>query len=62
MADNIRCPEGHTKVWKKGSVPSRQGPKTRYVCYTCGRSFYKPAVKIGVAGSRGTKSRKTRTA
>jgi transposase-like protein len=41
MSD-IRCPEGHTKVWKKGEVPSRTGPKQRYVCFTCGRTFYKP--------------------
>jgi transposase-like protein len=42
MVEQIRCPEGHTKVWKKGCVPSRKGPKVRYVCYTCGRTFYKP--------------------
>jgi len=43
MVTGIRCPEGHTKVWKKGTVPTRKGPKIRYVCYICGRSFYKKA-------------------
>jgi hypothetical protein len=42
---NIKCPEGHTKVWKKGMVPTRKGPKVRYVCFTCGRSFYAPKSK-----------------
>jgi len=42
MAENIKCPEGHTKVWRKGLVPTRSGPKVRYICYTCGRSFYAP--------------------
>lgn len=42
MATNLKCPVGHTKIWMKGKVPTRQGPKTRYVCYECGRSFYKP--------------------
>ena len=42
MAEKITCPEGHTRVWAKGQVPSRSGPKQRYVCFTCGRTFYKP--------------------
>jgi len=42
MAD-VRCPAGHTKTWKKGRVPTRQGPKTRYICSVCGRTFYAPA-------------------
>ena len=42
MATNIKCPAGHTKVWLKGKVPTRKGPKARYICYTCGRSFYAP--------------------
>ena len=46
MATGIKCPEGHTKVWMKGKVPSRKGLKTRYVCYTCGRSFYKGAADV----------------
>ena len=45
MALDIKCPEGHTKVWKKGCVPTRKGPKTRYVCFICGRTFYKKAAK-----------------
>jgi len=36
----MRCPVGHNDIWRKGLVPSRQGPKTRYICRTCGRSFY----------------------
>lgn len=36
----VKCPQGHTKVWKKGKMPTRQGPKQRYVCFTCGATFY----------------------
>ncbi len=42
MVDKVLCPEGHSRVWAKGRVPSRTGPKQRYVCFTCGRTFYKP--------------------
>ena len=43
MADKVKCPEcGSTRTWAKGQVPSRTGPKQRYVCFTCGRTFYKP--------------------
>ena len=53
MSD-IRCPEcGNTKgIWAKGKVPSRSGPKQRYVCFSCGRTFYKPkeAVKSKPSG------------
>ena len=45
MADKVLCPEGHSRTWKKGEVPSRTGPKQRYVCFTCGRTFYKPKVE-----------------
>ena len=39
--EGIRCPEcKSTEVWLKGSVPTRQGPKRRYLCTKCGRSFY----------------------
>ena len=42
MADKVKCPEcGSLKTWAKGKVPTRTGPKQRYICYTCGRSFYK---------------------
>jgi len=54
MAQNIRCPEGHTKVWKKGAVPTRKGPKVRYVCYTCGRTFYKPDAKKKIKKAKGS--------
>lgn len=43
MAEQVKCPQcGGTKVWKKGTVPSRKGPKPRYVCFKCGTTFYKP--------------------
>lgn len=45
MATGIRCPNGHTRVWKKGVVPTRKGQKVRYVCFTCGKTFYAPTAK-----------------
>ena len=36
----IRCPAGHTTTWMVGIVPNVSGPKQRYKCKTCGRSFY----------------------
>jgi len=46
-AEKIICPEcGSVRVWAKGRVPTRSGPKQRYVCFACGRTFYKPAVKV----------------
>ena len=43
MADKVICPEcKSTRTWKKGAVPSRTGPKQRYVCFSCGATFYKP--------------------
>lgn len=43
MADKVKCVEcGSLRTWKKGEVPSRTGPKQRYVCFACGRTFYKP--------------------
>ena len=42
MADKVKCPEcGSQKTWLKGLVPARGGPKQRYVCFDCGRTFYK---------------------
>jgi len=52
MAEKITCPEGHTRVWSKGQVPSRSGPKQRYVCFTCGRTFYRPKAEAKVAKPR----------
>ena len=52
MADKVLCPEGHSRVWKKGEVPSRTGPKQRYVCFTCGRTFYKPKTKVKKSGKK----------
>lgn len=40
MPKKPACPVGHTKVWKRGKVPTRHGPKVRYVCTVCGRTFY----------------------
>jgi transposase-like protein len=47
MAAGVKCPKGHTRVWKKGVVPTKQGNKPRYVCFTCGRTFYLPTTKKG---------------
>ena len=61
MADKVKCPEcGSTRTWAKGQVPSRTGPKQRYVCFTCGRTFYKPKAeaKPKVARTRKPKSGK----
>ena len=53
MADKVKCPEcGSTRTWQKGLVPSRSGPKQRYVCFTCGRTFYKPKAEAKVAKPR----------
>ena len=54
MADKVLCPAGHNRTWKKGEVPSRTGPKQRYVCFTCGRTFYKPkaAAKKSKSGKK----------
>ena len=60
MAEKITCPEGHTRVWLKGAVPSRTGPKQRYVCFTCGRTFYKPKAEARV--TKPAKPRATRKA
>ena len=39
----VTCPVCKSKrVWLKGKVPTRKGPKARYICYECGRSFYAP--------------------
>ncbi len=39
----IKCPEcGSVRVWKVGAVPTRSGPKERYKCVVCARSFYAP--------------------
>ena len=38
----VKCPEckKETRCWRKGVVPTRAGPKRRYVCFDCGRTFY----------------------
>jgi len=60
MADKVKCPEcGSLKTWRKGEVPSRSGPKQRYVCFTCGRTFYKPTAEAKVAKLRATRKVKT---
>lgn len=43
MATGMKCPNrkcGSTRIWRKGKTPTRQGEKQRYVCFTCGRTFY----------------------
>lgn len=45
MAENVTCPVGHKQVWRKGKVPTRTGLKQRYVCFTCGRTFFKTEKK-----------------
>ena len=58
MADKIKCPEcGSTRTWLKGQVPSRSGPKQRYVCFTCGRTFYKPKPKPKARSSKSGKKK-----
>ncbi len=60
MADKIACPEcKSTRTWKKGAVPSRSGPKQRYVCFQCGATFYKPKAEAKVAKPRATRKAKT---
>jgi len=62
MADKVKCPEcGSLKTWAKGLVPTRQGPKQRYVCFTCGRTFYKPKTAVKSARVRKAKSSKKKT-
>ena len=59
MTDKVICPEcKSTRTWKKGAVPSRTGPKQRYVCFSCGGTFYKPKAEVKVAKARKPKSGK----
>ena len=39
----VECGKNH--CWSKGRVPNRAGPKRRYVCFDCGRTFYVVALK-----------------
>ena len=42
MPNKLACPHcGSVKYWKKGTYPTRKGPKIRYLCVKCGTSFYK---------------------
>ena len=59
MADKVICPEcKSSKTWLKGCVPSRTGPKQRYVCFDCGRTFYKPKVEAKAKPKAKKSSRK----
>jgi len=59
MVDKVVCPECKSKrVWLKGSVPTRQGLKKRYICYECGRSFYAGAGTSKSAPKPASKPRK----
>jgi len=61
MAEKIKCPEcGSLRTWLKGQVPSRTGPKQRYVCFACGRTFYKPKVEPKPAKARTRKSKSSK--
>lgn len=44
MAKGLSCPDcGSTRIWAKGVVPSKAaGHKQRFVCFDCGRTFYRP--------------------
>lgn len=62
MAKGIKCPLGHTRVWKKGYTPTRSmGLKPRYVCFECGKTFYvepppaKPKAKKPKTKKKGSK-------
>jgi len=66
--EGIRCPDcKSTEVWKKGTVPTRQGKKVRYLCVDCGASFYdergsvsgKASGKPGRPRSKKTRSKKS---
>ena len=65
MATGVKCPAGHTRVWKKGTTPSLSGPKTRYICYVCGKTFYSEPPKAKPVGKpvvlKGTKAKKPRS-
>lgn len=42
MAKGIACPACKgTRVWAKGYTPTRTGKKARYICFACGKTFYK---------------------
>lgn len=44
--NKVVCVEcGKNRCWRKGEVPSRSGPKQRYVCFDCGRTFYVAVAK-----------------
>jgi len=61
MAEKVKCPEcGSLRVWLKGHVPARGGPKQRYVCFACGRTFYKPKVEPKLKAPRTRKSKTSR--
>lgn len=62
MTTGIRCPNkrcasnkagGAKRFWKKGWTPTIQGERQRYICFTCGKTFYLP-------GSRPTTPRHLR--
>ena len=62
MVEEIICPEcKSTRIWAKGHVPSRSGPKQRYVCFSCGRTFYKPKEASKPARARKSKSSKKKS-
>ncbi len=55
----IKCPEcGSLRIWSVGTVPTRSGPKKRYKCYECARSFYAPEPKRKRAPRKAKKAAK----
>ena len=46
MTTGLKCPKGHSRIWKKGVTPTRKGEKQRYICFVCGRTFYAPGDKF----------------
>jgi len=65
--DKVICPECKSqRTWLKGQVPTRSGPKQRYLCVDCGASFYDERGSVsgkasGKPGRPKSKSKKTRS-
>lgn len=43
----VKCPYcKRERIWRKGFTPTLKGERQRYVCFTCGRTFYLPKDKV----------------
>ena len=61
--NKVKCPLGHTRVWRKGYTPTRSmGLKARYVCFECGKTFYPPAPQAKEAKPKGKPGSSKKTA